>query len=124
MSVIAPQPTPAPPAVGWFKVYSAGMALIYLATLALSSIFFLLSPEDLEMSRFEAMMLGTLLGGLGFVLLVVYLAVFFLPRRPWVWTYDLVLIAIGFTSCLTLPFSLPLLIFWLKPEVKQHFGRA
>ena len=40
-------------------------------------------------------------------------AAIFLPPRPWVWIYDLVLIAIGFMSCCILPFSVALLIFWL-----------
>ncbi|WP_211325572.1 hypothetical protein [Roseimicrobium gellanilyticum] len=42
--------------------------------------------------------------------------------RPWVWAYSRVLICIGFTGC-TLPFFIPLLIFWLKPEVKAYYGK-
>ena len=93
-------------------------------TMGISAIFFVFDPEDLEMSRFEATMMGALLGGLGFVFFVMYLVPYVLPRRPWVWVYDIVLIAIGLTSCLTLPLALPLLIFWLKPEPKAWFGRV
>jgi hypothetical protein len=39
------------------------------------------------------------------------------------WVYDLVVICLGMTSACILPASVPLLIFWLKPEVKSHFGK-
>ncbi len=29
---------------------------------------------------------------------------------------------VGLTTCVCLPIALPLLISWLKPEVKKHFG--
>jgi hypothetical protein len=45
-----------------------------------------------------------------------------LRPRPWLWTYNLVVICVGMTSACFLPFCIPLLIFWLKPEVKAHFG--
>ncbi|MGB7159266.1 MAG: hypothetical protein WBD40_14450 [Tepidisphaeraceae bacterium] len=47
----------------------------------------------------------------------------FLPRRPWVWIYDLVLICLGLTSICCMPATIPLLIFWLKPEAKAWFGK-
>lgn len=108
----------------WFRVYCALMAFIYLLTMGISAIFFIFDPEDLEMTRIEAYLMGGLLGGLGLVLLLMYLAPFVLPRQPWVWVYDVVLIGIGFTSCLTLPFALPLLLYWLKPEAKGYFGKV
>lgn len=121
---VAPPPAATPGAVIWFRVYCALMAFIYLLTMGISAIFFIFDPEDLEMTRIEAYLMGGLLGGLGFVLLLMYLAPFILPRRPWVWVYDVVLIGIGFTSCLTLPFALPLLLYWLKPEAKGYFGKV
>jgi hypothetical protein len=33
------------------------------------------------------------------------------------------MMAIGMTSCCFLPFLIPLLIYWLKPETKAYFGR-
>jgi hypothetical protein len=35
----------------------------------------------------------------------------------------MVLICIGMNSCCLLPASIPLLIFWIKPETKTYFGR-
>jgi hypothetical protein len=45
----------------------------------------------------------------------------FLPKRRWVWIYDLVLICLSFTGC-CIAFGIPLLIFWLKPETKAFFN--
>jgi len=47
----------------------------------------------------------------------------FLPREPWAWIYGIVTIGIGMTSCATLPFCIPLLIFWIKPETKAYFDQ-
>jgi hypothetical protein len=123
-SAFPPAAPVTPPVVIWFKVYCVAMALLYLLTMGLSAIFFLMDPEDLDMSRIEAMVMGSMLAGLGFVLLLMFIAGLVLPRRPWVWIYDVVLIGLGMTSCLTLPFCIPLLIYWLKPEAKAWFGRT
>ena len=45
-----------------------------------------------------------------------------LPLEPWAWTAAVVAIAIGLTSC-TIVFALPLLVYWLKPDVKAAFRR-
>jgi hypothetical protein len=44
--------------------------------------------------------------------------------RPWLWTYDLIVICAGMTSLCFLPASIPLLIFWMKPEIKSYFGKT
>ena len=41
----------------------------------------------------------------------------------WLWIYDLIIICLGMTSACFWPAVIPLLIFWLKPETKRHFGR-
>lgn len=66
---------------------------------------------------------GVVLAVIGSVLHTVFFAAFFLPRRPWSWIAHLVLIAIGLTSCCTLPAAIPLLVSWLKPETQAWFGR-
>jgi hypothetical protein len=80
--------------------------------------------QRLDAERAQAaVMVGVLI-----VVMLPFLAAFaaslFLKARPWVWVYDLVLIAFGFTGCLTLPFAIALLIYWLKPETKAYFGRT
>ena len=60
---------------------------------------------------------------LGVVLLAVFAVGFVLPRKPWAWVAHLVLIAIGLTSCCTMPAAIPLLVAWLKPDLRAWFGR-
>ena len=67
-------------------------------------------------------LLGGIYSCLGFALTIPVIAAFFLPNKPWVWVYHLVMICVGMTGC-TVVFSIPLLIFWLKPEVKAWFGK-
>lgn len=115
---------PAPPVIFWFKAYSVAMALLYLLVIGLGIFFFFLGTiDDQEIDTVEMFIMGTIMVGLGLVLLGVYVAAIFLPRKPWVWIYDIVMIAIGLTSCLTMAAAIPLLIYWIKPEVQQYFGR-
>jgi len=69
--------------------------------------------------------------GLGAGLLIISLPLFgacllplFVQPRPWLWTYDLVIICMGLTSACLLPACIPLLISWMKPETKSYFGKT
>ncbi|MBU6178636.1 MAG: hypothetical protein KGR69_03185 [Verrucomicrobia bacterium] len=119
-----PAPPPARPAVlGWFKAYCVVLCLLYLLFAGASLIFFLVEPEELEMGTAEAIFMGLVFLVVGLVCFVASLLPLFLKPRPWVWIYDLVVICIGMTSACFLPLCVPLLIFWIKPEVKAWFGR-
>ncbi len=49
----------------------------------------------------------------------------FLPRKPWVWVFDLVLICAGVLGfCVCLPVTAPLLLFWMKEDTQAAFGRS
>ena len=111
----------APAVVTWFKIYAAFMALLYFAVAA-ASLFFFFGVVD-EKDPGANMIAGVVLLGVGGVLFVAYVIPFFLRPRPGVWIYDIVLIAIGLTSCLTIPACIPLLIFWVRPETQRYFGR-
>ena len=113
-----------PPVIFWFKVYAGGMALLYGLTILLGAFLVLVGTWEVEdIDPIEMYLVGGLLVGLGFVFLGLYVAALLLPRKPWVWVYDIVMIAIGLTSCLTMVAAIPLLIYWIKPEVQQYFGR-
>lgn len=45
----------------------------------------------------------------------------FSARKRWLWTYSLVVIALGVGSCF-LPVCIPMLVYWVKEDTKQHFG--
>lgn len=102
------------------------MALLYVACIVLGVFFLFMSGElaDEETPRFLWVVYGALFIGLGILLAGLYAAAFFLPPKPWTWVYHLVLIGFGMTSCCCLPFSIALLVYWLKPETQAWFGRA
>jgi len=115
---------PATPSVyKWFVVYCILMALLYMTT-AVMGIVFIFTEPDPEMSAEEAKIMGSVFIILGLVLFVPYALAPFLPRKSWVWVFGLVLICIGLTSACCLPACIPLLIFWLKPEMKAFYGRT
>lgn len=99
------------------------MCAIYLAVAAASLIFFLVDPVELEMERGAAILVGVMMLVMGVALFGAFALPFFLPARPWVWVYDLVMICLGLTSACLLPFCVPLLIFWIKPATQRYFGK-
>lgn len=107
----------------WFVVYCIFMALVYMATAAMGIVVMFVKPEA-DMSAAEAKIMGAVFLILGLVLFVPYALAPFLPRQSWVWILGLVLICIGLTSACCLPVCIPLLIFWLKPDVKAFYGRT
>lgn len=114
---------PTPAVVTWFKVYCGVLAVLYLLFAGMGVIYFVIPAEEMEMAEAEAKIVGSVFIGMGGLFFVAAILPFFLPRRPWVWVYDLVLIALGMTSACFIPACIPLLIFWLKPEAKQYFGK-
>jgi hypothetical protein len=117
-------PAPPPKVILWFKIYSGFLCLLYLATAAFSLFLFFADPADTEMSVTAARVTGVLLLVVGLGLFGACLLPLVLGPRPWLWTYDLVIICLGMTSACILPASIPLLIFWLKPEAKRYFGKS
>jgi hypothetical protein len=115
--------TQTPKVIWWFKIYTGFLCVLYLATAAFSFYFLLSDPADLEMSATAARVTGALLLIVGLALFDVCLLPLVLKPRPWLWTYDLVIICLGMTSACILLASIPLLIFWIKPKVKRYFGK-
>lgn len=113
-----------PPVVIWFKIYAGFLSLLYLLVSAGFLVMIFIDPEDPEMPRPVFQVLMGLMGLLCLVLLVVCFLPLVLPRRPWVWIYDLVIICLGLSSPCFMVVCIPLLIFWLSPETKRYFGRT
>jgi hypothetical protein len=113
---------PPPGVILWFKLYSGFLSFLYLLCAGASLIFLLVDPVELEMDPVAAKLVGVGLLVVGLALFVACLLPLLLPRKPWVWIYDLVIICIGFTGC-TWPVCIPLIIYWLKPETKRYFGK-
>ena len=113
-----------PPVWKWYIVYCILMAILYLITTLFGLGFLLLGPEAPDMTETEARVMGFIFLIFSLPLLVIFALAPFLPKKPWVWIYGLVLIALGMTSMCCLPATIPLLIFWIKPETRQFFGRS
>lgn len=109
--------------IRWFKAYTAFLCMLYLACMAFSFFLLVANPAKPEMSALEARILGAVLLLVGGALFAACLVPLLVRPRPWVWTYDLVVICLGMTSACFLPACIPLLIYWLKPETKAWFGR-
>ena len=111
-------------AYAWFKVYVGVLTAIYLICVVVGVVLLFApfggSSEDIMGQRLN----GAVYGFIGLVCLVVYGIGLFLPKRPWAWVYGIVLIGLGMSSCCLLPATIPLLIFWLKPEMKARFNRS
>jgi hypothetical protein len=108
----------------WYRVYVGFMAALYLAVLAggMALVFAAgtMSGDEAQ----QSLVMGVVYGIMGAVFALVYGIALFLPRKPYNWIVGIVLIAFGLTSCCFLPAAVPLLIFWLKPETKNYFGRT
>jgi hypothetical protein len=118
-----------PPVWTWFRVYAGAMTLMYVVLLGVGVFMLLAGSTVAESSRnpedaFMIPILGGVYAGLGLVFAVAYAVGLLMPRKPWAWIYGIVLIAIGMTSACCIPATIPLLIFWIKPEAKAFFGRS
>jgi hypothetical protein len=116
-----PEASNPPSVIKWFKVYCGIACLFYLCFVPLSWAFFLAPPE--EMTAADADIMGLALLATGLLSLALFVVPFCVERRPWVWVYGLVLICMGMTSACCLPACVPLLIHWIKPEVKRYYGK-
>ena len=110
-----------PPVIRWFQAYCAVLCAACVAVVA----FVVKHTPDRPALPGDWMwtVWTHLLQFLPASLAVASLAPFVLPRRPWVWVYDMVIICVGMPTGWLLPFSVPLLVFWLKPEVKAWFDQ-
>jgi hypothetical protein len=115
-------PPTRPRVVSFFKIYALVLGMVYL--LAVGLLCFLIQGAA---SHVQALPSAVRYGRVGLILLcavlsLAFLAVPFLPRRPWVWGYGLACIVLGMTSFVVIPLALPLLLFWIKPETKSYFA--
>lgn len=102
------------------------MSVMYVVVFGAGIVMMLMHKQlaDEETSAIFWMAYGAFIAFLGLALDGVFVAALFLPAKPWVWVYHLVLICLGLSSVCCLPVCIPLLIQWLKPDVRAYFGRA
>ena len=105
------------------KLYAIAFGVMYLL-LVLLGIVMLVLPSAWD-SRHGNLPMGV--QGIIFIVVSIPLGVLsavaaFAPRKKWGWTINFVIQAIGTTGCCCMPLALPLLIRWMKPDVKAAFG--
>lgn len=108
----------------WYRVYLAAMVFLYAATIIFGIYLLVAKPATSQYEASEMFLMGALYTAIGAIFFVVFAAALFLPRKPWNWIVGIVMMALGMTSCCFVPFLIPLLIYWLKPETKAYFGRS
>jgi len=99
-----------------YVIYCMMMAAIYLGCIGIG--IFMLTMADGDAS--DDYIAGAVFVGICLPLFLLYAAAPFLPRSKFAWIYGFATIGLGLTSCCTLPFSIALLIQWLKPEVRAY----
>jgi hypothetical protein len=118
-----------PGVVTWFKVYAGFMGAMYgliMLFCVLGVIGIMVAPPE-DMGSDDKALMWVMMPVMLIVcaaLAGVFLAAIFLPRKPWVWVYDIVLIALGLSSPCLWPATIPLIIFWVKQDNRLYFGQA
>lgn len=114
----------APPVVLWARVYAGVLALVYVLV-ALVGVFVLVMGVSIGPGSKDALP-AAVMGGIYIVLGVAFAIPttwgVFAGRKKYAWYLHMVLICLGFSSCACLPFCIPLVIYWLKPETKAWYG--
>ncbi len=105
----------------WFRVYCVLMALLGLVLLVVGfSVLF----GKVHVKDWDPETAGIVHAAVGFVYVGAFSMAPFLPPRPKTWLYSLVLICMGMLSCALFPFCVALLIFWIRPNTQQYFGKT
>lgn len=107
----------------WYRVYCGVMTVLYLATIALGIFLATTAPRTRDYSSEETFIMGIVYTVLGVVFLLIFAVALMLPRKSYNWIVGIIMMALGMTSCCFVPFLVPLLIYWIKPETKAYFGR-
>ena len=115
-SQTAPQRTDPSFVLMWQMIYVVLMMLMYAALVVLAVFLFSFARDiaDEEMSVREAQITGAVMGVMSLGMVVLYGTGIFWRRGNGGWIFQIILIAIGLSSCLTWPITIPLIIGWIK----------
>jgi hypothetical protein len=111
-----------PPVWPWQVAYCATLAVVYLLMGILGVVMLAFASNIPNQDPLEGQITGAIYVALGFFFFALFAAAPFLPKQQWAWVYHIVLICLGMTSICCLPITVPLLIYWLKPETKRFFS--
>jgi hypothetical protein len=113
-----------PKAILWARIFAAALALMYVACI-LGGVLGIFGASQQHGDRAaQAMIQGVIMVVMGIGLSILCAIAFFRIDRRTKGTHTMYLVMMGLacTSCCCIPFALPLLLQWLKPEVKAWYG--
>ncbi len=124
-NIVYKEGDPAPGGVLAYKIYCGILGGIFLLCL-IGAVIGMIMHEEMSGDDTENLIVMSVLAGMSLVATVLHLIPFALPRQPYAWTYGCVIIVVGLIggilSCiLCIAASIPVLIFFLKPEAKAWF---
>jgi hypothetical protein len=122
-AALPPGHTPAdegePQVVFYFRLYAGFVSLSGLGS-ALLGVYVMV--RERASGGFGFWLVLSAMGTLGFFS---HLLGVLSPRRPWMHVVGIVILGVGLLSnCLSWIVNIPLLLYWLKPEVKRWFDTA
>lgn len=116
-----------PEAVYYFRIYAVVMILILLAGFGVG-LYLMLKPlmsgTAGTTSATGDWIFGLFMAGMTFALLIPHAVALFAGRAKWNYTLIMILVGLNilWSNCWCIPVTVPLLIYWMKPETKRWFG--
>lgn len=105
----------------WYRIFCGLVALTSLVP-ALIGLLAIINngsnPTPKEQN--DAIEGGIILIVYGLFYFIPFILALVLPRKPGHWIFGMVLIALSSISCIFLPFAIPLLFYWVKPETRAY----
>ena len=116
-----------PDGVTWLRIF-CGLQLTFFALLILlgvtMSVALTLSPPPAHPGDPPPWTAGVFIVGLYLPLSIAYIVGLVGPRRPWMYTYGIILSVLGFMCGGCWFMAIPFLIFWVKPETKHWYDTS
>lgn len=116
-----------PEGVYYYRIYAGLMSALCVMLIVAGVSSFLdpiISSGSMGSSTSRGFFQGVFFTIAGIVPLVPFLLTLFGGRKGWVHTLATVLIALTMITMCCLPISIPMLIYWQKPETKRWYGAA
>jgi hypothetical protein len=109
-------PATPPRVIKWFKVYAGMWSFVTLVVAVVDLYLTIFDPSQLG-----GRAIGVFGLGLVFIFFIANILPIVLRPRRWLFYYNWAFIAQGALTCF-LPFSVFLMFYWWKPDVRRYFG--
>ena len=107
----------------WYRFYCGSLSALYALIAAAGLFIAYIQPSSSSQSPEESLIMGLIYAIVGTIFFAIFLVASILPPKPYNWIVGIITIALGMSSCCLWPAVIPLLIYWIKPETREFFGR-